>query len=164
MKPSAAAMRAAERIRAIANSSLDFHLGTHVEYAIDAEFAPVVEALRDALRDAIAILDRRRRGFDPGVSVGDLTKQVVDRGDKALAALKADADPFEPSLEDAQVAAILDAEFAPVERLEMLEKEIASAPVAIHHRRKWVEIQVDYSVWTECCRKHTPQFLPQVRK
>lgn len=41
--------------------------------------------LEGALKDAVAILDRRRRGFDPGVSIGDLTAQVVDRADAALA-------------------------------------------------------------------------------
>ncbi len=91
--PSAGAMRAAVRLMNDA-WKVDAHPfqpsleDAEVAAIIEAEFAPVVENLRDALRDAIAILDRRRRGFDPYVSVGDLTKQVVDRGDKALAALE----------------------------------------------------------------------------
>ena len=39
----------------------------------------------EALRDCVALLDNRRRGFDQTISIGDLRRQVIDRADSAIA-------------------------------------------------------------------------------
>lgn len=61
------------------------------------------QRLEAALRDAIALLDHRKRGFDPTVSIGDLTKQIVTESDAALAT-PPDADP-----RDARIAQLEEA-------------------------------------------------------
>lgn len=41
--------------------------------------------LIESLKDAIAWIDRRDRGFDPMVSAGELRAQIIARGDAAIA-------------------------------------------------------------------------------
>ena len=51
----------------------------------NAQLIAAAPELLESVKDLVALVDRRNRGFDQTVSIGDLTEQLILRADYAIA-------------------------------------------------------------------------------